>query len=212
MKKQSMHIIVTSVIAMFTFSLICQGVFAQGQQELAYDDGVFETGATQDPPYEYGVLFSIPDTWDAAEIVKVRVYLTKATSYFRIYVYDERALPTDDSRLLTMGASGVEGWNEYPITTGLEVSGDFYVAVEINSFTYPTIGADETSPAEARSYIRASASQTWGAMKKDWGIRAVIEEVEETPGFVVPEVPFGSIIAVSASFAALIIFVKKSKK
>jgi hypothetical protein len=203
--KKISKILVLLSLVILTVSITSQEAFGQAtQQELAYDDGVFETGSTQDPPYEFGVRFSIPDTWEEAEIVKIRYYLWRDVDYFRIYVYDERALPTDDSRLITIGASGVEGWNEYALDHDLIVSDDFYIAVEMFSFNNPSIGADETAPAESRSYIRSSSSVAWTLKDNcDWGLRAVVEEV--TPvHFVVPEVPLGTVATLTSMMIALI--------
>jgi hypothetical protein len=123
--------------------------------ELKYDDGTAEADMNNSPGGQLGVKFSVPNNWQTAKLVKARFYIRNPTSAnFEVHVYD-----LDGNDLVQpFTVSSTLGWFEVPLN--VEVSGDFFIAIEYIVSGYPWIGWDLTSMQEG-SYIRLSSTDPW---------------------------------------------------
>ncbi|MEM3626929.1 MAG: hypothetical protein QXZ25_02770 [Candidatus Bathyarchaeia archaeon] len=169
-------------------------VSANGPTELQYDDGSAESGETCAAGPQYSVKFSLPPGWTSARIVTAKYYIWLSPASFKAVIYDG-----DGTELKSLVVTPTTtGWFDVPIDPPVEVSGDFYIAIEWTTGYQPLLGIDSTSP-DSRSYWRVSPSQAWTLVKnRDYMIRAVVEQV------VAPIPEFSLTIPVATSLTAII--------
>jgi len=157
MNRMWVRLLPVTILTILLSSSFMQGAFAQ--TELAYDDGVADGRSGMGVGGYQAVLFTLPDGWFKARIMKARYYLFDKPAAFKVHIIGSDG--TTD--LLTPPPEVTPtstGWFEVDLTAcNLEVSGDFYVTIEYETFDSPGIGWDGTDP-NGRSYYGSPGSWT----------------------------------------------------
>ncbi len=156
--------------------------------ELYYDDGSPDFGWSALQGIEHAVRFSLQPSWCSAQILTVRYHIWGTPSTFRVHVYDEDG--TTDLTTPFDVTPGGTGWFDVDLTArNIVVTGDFFIVIEFLSSARPTIGVDDTSPIDLRTYSREAPGKQWEVADNiDQMIRAAVEPVECAPvgGTVIP--------------------------
>jgi len=194
------HIAVLTILLSSPFIQV-----ASARTELAYDDGVADGRSGVGAGGYQAVLFTLPVGWLKARIIEARYYLTDKPAAFKVHIIGGDGV----TELLTpppeAAPTGV-GWFDVDLTAyNLEVSGDFYVAIECEAHDSPGIGWDGSRP-DGRSYYGFPGSWTlFGASPPppagDLMIRIVVEGAAAP--IRVPSVPVGGVLAPANKLAIL---------
>ena len=146
------------------------------------DDGMEENWCTDDTGDMFAVRFSLPDGCHKAQLLQVQIYFEShdcdPPATIKIHVYDpldnDLLLPFPTVTLTDCGGTYWEYWFTYDLSaSNLVVSGDFYVAMEINSGEC-CIGVDKSAPISERSWSNEGTGwKQWG--DREYMIRAQID-------------------------------------
>ena len=145
--------------------------------ELAYDDGVSDTGWYKTAAGVGGymaVLFSPAS--DSCRIVSVRYYVEDKPAGFNVLVLDSNREILYDEPVLPKA----KGWFDVDLSSAhLTVNGEFYVAMKWTAAEKPSLGADETK-GDGRSYF-----VTEGAWKTYREINLAVNEANKDGDFMI---------------------------
>ena len=132
-------------------------------------------------------------------LVKVRFWVDPAKplrGVIRIHVLDssftELIIPYHTTPSVT------PGWNDVDVSVyGLTFTSDFYIAIEYTAGFYNYVGIDYNGPFSGRSWYHMSPGgwsplPAGGVPPGNWLIRAGVQQL---PGGVIPETPFGTVTA-----------------
>ena len=190
MSRLSKFILPTLLVALMVLAS-SPGVFAA--TELAYDDGSSEGfGACPIGGY-YAVLFSLPDGWSSARLLKARFYKVPGAgppgTNVKVHIFgSDGSTPLTPAFTFDMAVD--DAWNDADLTAkNIVVTGDFYIAVQWMFLQDLRIGLDRSTT--GRSYYSADVTPpNWqlqgNAENVQWMIRAVIDEVRAVGGVLVP--------------------------
>ena len=155
---------------------------AQGDgMELYYDDDEPDGLAVGRVGTQIAVKFFLPTGWTSAKILTARYHIYGNPDQFTVHLYDSDGI----TELITPFSvtPTTTGWFDVPIFPPVEVSDDFYIALEFEfDAPYPQIGWDNDDP-DLRSYSRTPTYPPgeWTLYEdRDWMIRAVVE-LEQIP-------------------------------
>jgi len=184
MSKLAKFILPTVLVALMVLAS-SQVVFAA--TELAYDDDDPDSSVTMEAGRYLAVIFSLPDGWSSARLLKARYYIYSLTA-FRVHIFGSDGVTELLTPPLDVTPSGT-GWFDVDLTAyNIVVSGDFLIAIEYETQWNPPIGLDLTAP-DARSVYDPPG--TWHLQvdpRGDYMIRAVVEQVSRPVGGVLTPV------------------------
>jgi len=184
MSKLDKVILPTVLVALMVLAS-SQGVFAA--TELAYDDGISDGFGTGISGIYYAVLFSLPDGWSSARLLKARFYKVpgQGDTDVRVHIFgSDGSTPLTSAFVFDMAVDNA--WNDADLTAkNIVVTGDFYIAVQWMSNADPWIGLDTSTT--GRSYSSNDVSPpNWQLMGDTYNvqlmIRAVIDPVRAVGG------------------------------
>jgi len=155
--------------------------------ELAYDDGSRDDwDYCADGDY-LAVLFSLPDGWSSARLLKARFYKVRESpgTDVKVHIFGSDG-STPLTPAFTFDIAVEEAWNDADLTAkNIVVTGDFYIAIQWISYKDPWIGVDDSTT--GRSYYSDDVSPpSWqlrgNAENVQYMIRAVIDPVHAVGG------------------------------
>jgi len=144
---------------------------AQGPEEIAYDDGVFESNRGYEPSWYQAVKFSIPPDGSPVWLIAAKFYIFAGDNNFTVHVLGSDASTELVTPFETAPGHKTTEWYEVDLPFEHIVTGDFYIAVEY-LHNDPFLGYDTTNP-DGRSFYGKPGN--WSPFSDgDLGIRAVV--------------------------------------
>jgi hypothetical protein len=116
----------------------------------------------------------------SARLVKARFYIYFDPDDFEVHVYD---LGGNDLIQPFTVTSPPTGWFDVPLN--VEVSGDFFIAIEYIVDYSPDMGID-TDSKQGPSYYRMSSTDPWTPDSVNFMIRAEVCEIQPVGGELLP--------------------------
>jgi hypothetical protein len=157
---------------------------AQAPEEIAYDDGVFESNRGYEPPWYQAVKFSIPSDCSPVRLTAAKFYIHSGDNNFIVHVFGSDGSTELVTPFETAPGHKADEWYEVDLTfEDIIVTGDFYIAVEY-LHNDPYLGYDTTNP-DGRSFYGSPA--LWLPFGDgDLGIRAVLLCGMPVGGVIIP--------------------------
>jgi len=183
MSKLAKFILSTVLLALMVLAS-SQGVF--GATELAYDDGISDWSDSAISGAYLAVLFSLPDGWSSARLLKARFYKGEyAGTDVTVHIFgSDGSTPLTPAFTFDMAVD--DAWNDADLTAkNIVVTGSFYIAVQWIRGGEPWIGVDDSTT--GRSYWSDDVSPpSWhllgNAENVQLMIRAVVDPVSPVGG------------------------------
>jgi len=177
-------VILPSVLVALIVLASSSSVFAA--TELAYDDGSRESVDCVIPGAYLAVLFSVPDGWSSARLLKARFYKGEyGGTDVKVHIFGSDG-STPLTPAFTFDMTVDDAWNDVDLTAkNIVVTGSFYIAVQWIYPASPWIGVDYSTT--GRSYWSDDVSPpSWHLLGNDENvqlmIRAVIDPVRAVGG------------------------------
>jgi hypothetical protein len=168
-------ILLTSILILSLAVTYIPQAKAQQQMEIAYDDDGCEIGTRSFAGRQSAVLFSLPDGWFKAKLLKAKIYIWGSSQVdTKIYVYN-RNREREGSLDVTFQPKASGEWVEVDLSLlNLIVDGDFYISLywSESAANNLSLGCDSDN-IQNRSY---HISDNWYPQSsKNYMIRAVVE-------------------------------------